>query len=1108
MKEKNVKSDFLNRLFRVVLISVCFITLNFFSAYAQERATVSGVIEDESGNPLIGASVLEKGTTNGVLTNSIGNFTLVLTDRRNPIIVSYIGYQKEEVLFNGEQLLKITIKEDSQSLGEVVVIGYQLMRKSDITGSVASVKSSELNLTTPTIGQSMVGKVSGVQIFQVSGAPYKSTKIRVRGTSSVNAGSDPLYVIDGYPSNEDLFLNPEDIESIEVLKDAASAAIYGSRASGGVILITTKRGKTGKPVVTYDYQYGINQLSKKVDMLNAAEFTELFVDAHNKTYKDELINRGKVSQSNWTDDYFKDNNSQRTTRLGTSLSSVKIPDWLYDFPTGQLKSTGYDTDWQDELYRNAINQRHSISISGGKSGISYNISGGYQNQEGIMLGTDQEKFNFRSNLDIELSSKFSIGTNLSFTNTNNNEVGEGRFNASPTMAALVYLPIFKAYNEDGTPSKYEQASYAADYAFQSGIENPVAYVQEVLNNRKASRSTANLFGQYKINEYLSAKLSAGTYKYNDKYVFYLPTSITNGTRPPYSVESTTAANARSRTLLEEDYLSEFTLNYNQKIGNFSFSGVGGTSVQKNTKDIIDVNANGFTDDKIPDVVGGGADATNFTRNSGTSMFVSSIVSAFGRLNANYLDKYHITASFRGDGCSLFGPANRWGYFPSVSAGWTVSSEEFYKNLFGDNSNFKIRGSWGLSGNNNIGTYNFQQVMGKSGVVIGNNIVTAMYPSAFKDINLGWESTSQTNIGFDLSILNGKFSVIANYYDSYTFNLLFEKSITAVSGSTSMLTNLPDSKINNTGFDVQVDANLIRSKDWDFKVSANISFNKNKVIDLGGSGTILTNGAERSYKTHITQEGEPIGMFYGFKVVGMVNEQDLINLVEDDKYYNPSTKTFPEGYVLKGPARSLAQSTKLQLGDFYFEDLNGDGVVDDNDKAIIGNPYPDFIFGFFLSGRYKNIDLAASFNGSYGNEILDGQCYYLFNMEGSGNQYQSVNDRYRTPENPGNGEVYRAARGGTQSNSTRLSTFYLEDGSYLRCTNITLGYTWQSIARITNNAISNIRFYGALDNPFTFQKYRGYNPEVDYNNGSNLTPGVDYGKYPLMKAFNMGVKVTF
>lgn len=1108
MKMKNLKPAFNSRFLGIIFISICCFAVNVLTAGAQERTKVSGVISEEAGMPLVGASIIEKETSNGVVTDANGNFTIILTDKKHPIVISFIGYQKEEILYKGESTLQVRMKEDRQSLGEVMVVGYQVMRKSDVTGSVASIKPTELNLTAPTIGQSLVGKVAGVQISQVSGAPYKSTKIRVRGTSSVNASSDPLYVIDGYPSNEDLYLNSEDIESIEVLKDAASAAIYGSRASGGVVMITTKRGKEGKAQVTYDYQFGINQLSRKVDMLNSEEFIDLFVSAHNNSYKDELINRGKVTQANWTDDYFKDNNDQRTARIGTSSSAVKIPDALYDFQTGQKKVSEYDTDWQDELYRNAQNQRHNISILGGKNGIRYAISGGYQDQQGIMLGTGQERYNLRSNIDAEVNNRFSVGANISFTQATNNEMGEGRFNASPAMAALVYLPIFKAYNEDGTPAKYEMSSNSSAYGLQSGIENPVAYALEVKNYRKSSRSTYNVFGQYKLMPGLIAKISLGTYKYNEKYEFYLPTSITNGTKPPYSSESIAAAYARSRMLTVDDYLSEFTLNYNQKIGNLSLSGVGGASVQRNDKDVLDVNANGFTDDKIQDIVGGGADPSNFTRNSGTGKFAYSMASAFGRLNANYRGKYHFTASFRGDGCSLFGPTNRWGYFPSVSGGWTVSKEKFYTDWLGDNSSLKLRASWGLSGNNSIGTYNFQQVMSKSGVVIGNNVVTALYPGAFRDINLGWESTSQSNFGFDLSLLQGRISIIANYYDSYTFNLLFEKSISVISGSTSMLTNLPDSKINNRGFDVQVDASVVKRKDWDLKVSANIAVNHNKVLDLGGSGTILTNGAERSYKTHITKEGQPIGMFYGFKVKGMINEQDMANLAEDDKYYNASTKKFPDGYVLKGPARSLGSTTKLQLGDLYFEDKNKDGVVDDNDKDIIGNPYPDFTFGFNLSGRYKNFDLSASFNGASGNDILDGQCYYLYNMEGSGNQYQVVNDRYRSSENPGNGNVYRASRGGTQSNSTRLSSFYLEDGSYLRCTNITLGYTCNAISRITNNSITSIRFYGALDNPFTLQKYRGYNPEADYNNGSNLTPGVDYGQYPLMKAANIGIKVTF
>lgn len=1078
--------------------------MNTVTLFAQNKTTVKGLVTDENDEPLIGVSILEKGTTNGTITNLDGLFSISLTNKANPLTCSYIGYTTTEVQYKNENTLIIRLKEDTQNLDEVVVVGYQVMRKSDITGSIASVKAGELNLSTPTVGHSLIGKVSGVQISQVSGAPYAGTKIRVRGTSSVNASSDPLYVIDGYPANSDLFLNPEDIESIEILKDAASAAIYGSRASGGVVLITTKRGKEGKATVQYDFQLGINTLARKVKMLNANQFIELFVDAHNNTYKDLLINSGKT----WHNDYIYDDNTTRTQRLGSNQASANIPDDFYDFKNRTIKSAQYDTDWQDELYRNAVNNRHNISVTGGTSTVRYAISGGFQGQDGIMKFTDQKRFNLRANIDVDINSKLTIGTNISDTHINSNEVGEGRFHQSPTMTALVYLPIFKPYNEDGSPSKFEMASMASQYAFQNNIENPIALAQEIKRERTSNRATYNIYAQYKILPELIAKINGATYRYDENYQYYMPTSLTNGTNPPYSPQAIAAANATTMMRQQEDYLGEATLNYNKQIKNFNLSGIAGFSIQRNQNDVLSVNANGFTDDKIQNIIGGGADPSNFSRNSETSKSANSLISGFGRLNAAYLNRYYLTLTLRNDGCSLFGPQNRWAYFPSVSAGWTISNESFYKNALTDNSTLKLRASWGKSGNNGIGNYNYQQVMGKNGVVIGNTITTAMYPGAFRDKSLGWESTSQFNIGFDFTMLNGRLSLITNYYDSYTTNLLFNQSISAISGTTSMLTNMPDSKINNRGFDIQVDANLINQKDFQLKVSGNISLNRNKVLNLGRAGTILSSGAERSYVTHITMENQPIGMFYGYKVAGMVTENDMTLLAEDDKFYNPSTKSFPEGYVLKGPARSLSQTTKLQPGDMYFEDINNDGVIDEKDKQVIGNPHPNFTYAFGIASSYKNIDFNATFNGVQGGNILDGQSYYLFNMEGSGNQYAAVNDRYRNNDQQGNGSVYRAARGGTQSNSTRLSSFYLEDASYFRCTNITLGYTLNNLSPATRNLISKLRIYAAIDNPFTIQKYRGYNPEVDYNNGSSLTPGVDYGKYPLMRAYNIGLQITF
>lgn len=1084
----------------------CLMLLAVESGQARSLADdwIQGLVVDQNGEAIIGASIFEKGTQNGTVTDVDGKFRLNVQNYGNTLEISYIGYTTQRIKPKKGDNLRIVLTEDTKTIDEVVVVGYQTMRKTDVVGAVSSVKSKELNVTTPTVGQSLVGKVSGVQISQVSGAPYGNTKIRVRGVASINASSDPLYVIDGYPSNDDLMLNPEDIESIEVLKDAASAAIYGSRAAGGVVLITTKRGKEGKVKVNYNFQLSVNQLAKKIDLLNSAQFADLVVEGRNNAYKNILVNSGKT----WDDSYIHHTNAERAQMIGSANSAAMIPEFLYDFDKGEVITPQYDTDWQDELYQNALSQRHHVSVNGGTDKIRYEVSMGYQNQEGIILSTGQKRLNLRANLDAEISSKFRIGATISNTSNWNREVQEGRFNQGPILGALIYAPIFRCYDDNGQLIKGEMTSYASDYGFQQ-IENPVALATETKIRRNGVRNTYNMTATYEPVKNLFLKANLGMYTYSEKYEFYRPTSLSDGANQPYSDQAKAAANAIANTTLQSDYLAEFTANYNKTWNDVhNFSGVAGYSVQKDMIDVLGVKATGYEDDHITEVTGHGADPSDIQLNN-TYKSNWTMLSYFTRLNYNFKNKYYLTASFRGDASSLFGPENRWGYFPSVSAAWTLSNEDFWKDHLGDSSSFKLRASWGMSGNNNIGNYEYATIMNSpAGVVFGNgSIVSAMYPSGVKDNAIGWESTSQYNVGFDLSLFNNRLSVSGNYYLSYTEDLLFEQPISAISGATSILTNLPDSKIRNTGFDLQVDARVLTGKDYGLNVSGNISLNRNKVLALGGN-TIITNGAERSYMTHITEEGQPIGMFYGFKVAGMVTEADMAGIAADDAVYKANGNSFPEGYKLQGPPRSLSQSVALQPGDLYFEDVNGDGVVNDDDKRVIGNPHPKFTYGFNISGNYRDLDVSASFNGSYGNQVLDGQDYYLFNMEGSGNQYSVVDDRYRSPENPGNGWVYKASRGGTQSNSTRLSTFYLQDGSFFRCTNITVGYSFSKIKQWSNGVISNLRLYVATDNPFTITKYKGYNPEVDYNDGSNLTPGVDYGKYPLMRAYNMGLQLTF
>jgi TonB-linked SusC/RagA family outer membrane protein len=1047
---------------------------------------ITGTVTDETNQPLPGVSIMIKNTNKGTSTDVSGKYS-ISAEPGAVLVFKFIGYLPKEITVGDQANINVKLVPQANMLNEVVAIGYQTIRKSDVTGSVASVKSSDLNLSSPSLGQALVGKVSGVQVSQTGGAPYTSPKIRVRGIGSFNASSDPLYVIDGYPSN-DIYINPEDVESIDVLKDAASAAIYGSRASGGVVLITTKKGKLGKGRFEYDVQTGIDQLAHKVKLLNADQAAQLVIDGRNNAYHDLWVNTGHT----WNDAMYSDPNTTRVTNVGNT-GSVSIPDGLYDFATQTPIKQTVNTDWQDELYRNTFMQKHTLSFSGASSDIRYYVSGSYQNQPGIIQSTGQQRYNFRANIDGDVSKRIHIAANIAYTQNTNQETQEGRFDHSPILGALIYMPYLPAYNADGSLATNAEAAGSTQYGYQ-GIENPVALAERIKINRKGYRGHYNAAATYHILKDLDFKTNLGTETYTEKYDYYYPTTLSSGAFPPGSQQSILAANAQASNLVTVDKLAEFTLNYNKQIGKHHFDALAGYTAQITSADYISVKANGFQNDAIPEISNKGALAANFALNSAYKSEYT-LLSYLGRANYNYAGKYFLTASFRADGSSRFGPANKYGYFPSVAAGWNLSDEDFYHNFLGDQSTVKVRASWGKSGNFNIPNYAIQQTLAApTGTVLdGNSAVTATYPGGIKDNRLSWETTSQYNFGTDISLFKGRLSIIANYYLSYSYNLLYNQPISAISGSTTILTNLRDSKIRNGGFDFQVDGRIINSKDFTFGASGNISLNRNKVVKLPSNNTLIINGAERSYLTSITTQGQPIGMFYGFKVGGIITADNL-------------GKTAP----------SASQTNPAKIGDLWFVDTNHDGIVNDADKGIIGSPYAKFTYGFALNSTFKKFDLSAAFNGSYGNQVLDGQDYYLYNGEGSGNQYANVANRYRNAQNPGDGSFYRASRAGTQSNSTRLSTFYLQSGSYLRCTNLTLGYTLPGFLQNTLG-LTKARVFASVVNAFTITKYKGYNPDVDYNYSgaasnntqpANLAPGIDYGTYPLVRSYNLGVNVTF
>ena len=549
-----------------------------------------------------------------------------------------------------------------------------------------------------------------------------------------------------------------------------------------------------------------------------------------------------------------------------------------------------------------------------------------------------------------------------------------------------------------------------------------------------------------------------------------------------------------------DYLGEFTLNYKGEWNKHRLDVLGGYTMQKKTYDKVVVNAQGFSDDRIHEITAHGPNASDISLDSDTRKAAWTMMSYLGRINYSYNNKYIITGTVRTDGSSRFGKENRWGWFPSISIGWTTSNEKFYKDLFGDSSSLRLRASWGLSGNNNIGNYEHTATMSSGGYPFGGGVESAYWQGSFRDAAVGWEKTSQYNAGFDLGLFNGRVNIIGNYYHSLSYDLLYDQPISAISGSTSVKTNLNKARVLNQGVDFQVDGRILTGA-FKWNLNANISVNRNKVLELGGINDLYI-VSERNVVTHVTRSGLPIGSFYGYIQEGILST-DEYNKVMIDKG-NMVNGEFPEGYKLQGPA--VPNYNNVHPGDVKWKDVDGNGRITEDDRDILGNAYPDFTYGISTNMSYKNFDLSATFTGSEGAKVINFQKYYLYNMEGSGNQLASAADRWISDEQPGNGTVFRATRTSTPNISQRLSSYMVDDASYFRCSNITLGYNFPS-KWMNKMKVSSLRLYASVDNLFTITDYEGYNPEVS-SKGSNLLPGFDWGVYPLARTYSVGLKLSF
>lgn len=1057
---------------------------NTRDAQQQQTREVSGTVVDASGEPVIGANVLVKGTTNGVITDIDGNYTLSNVPANAVISISYIGYQPLELKAGSKELAKVVLKEDAEVLDEVVVVGYGVQRKRDVTTSISSMKASELAVPVSSVDQAIVGKMTGVQVTQPNGIPGGGLTIKVRGSGSITAGTDPLYVVDGFPMSSEAgsgtgqnvsplsTINMNDIESIEVLKDASAAAIYGSRGANGVVIITTKRGKEGKdlkPTVQYDGYAGFQQRTKKIDMLNAYDYARLSYDAHNNAYLDLLASKGLEGS-------IADTNEERNLKLGNNPDITNqaylLPPEIMPYVNGVQGLT--DTDWQDEVMRTALTHSHNLSLSGGNQSVRYFVSGNYAREEGIVIGSDFEQMGARGKVDANYK-KFSFGTNLSFNYSVYDIVPtEDRFKEETIVAsALAMSPIMPVYNADGS---YNFDQWRWQYA-QPQIVNPVALANEKEDQMKRYRFMGNAYGEYELYDGLKFRTSFGVDFNSYSRSYYRPSTLPTSLNPtPPSIPE---GSKRDKNML--NWVWENTLSYNKTFHkDHQLSAVAGWSAQKESVNTSLIAGTGYPNDLVHTV-----NAATAVTDWDATAYEWSLLSALARVQYSYKGKYMLSGALRADGSSRFGQNNRWGMFPSVSAGWYISEEDFMKATSSWLSSLKLRVSYGISGNFNIGNYEYYALLGQSNYVFGKGegaLSNGLYPSTAGNPDLGWEKTAMFNVGLEFGLFN-MLTFELDVYTSTTSDMLLDVPVAEYSGFSTVPMNI--GKVNNKG----VEFSLSTTNTWgDFTWNNrfNISANRNKVVDLGGVDEMITT---QESVTFITKVGEPIGNYYT-----LVTDGVFANQAEIDNSRDPDISK-----------RKHANVEGAKPGDFRFKDMDGNMEINENDRAITGNYMPDFTYGYSTELKYKNVDLSVAMQGVQGNEIANIFRRYINNMEGGGNCQADALDRWQSESNPGSGQVVRANRSATGMNGT-TSTWHIEDGSYLRIKNITLGYTLPE-KWLAGAGISRARVYFSTQNPFTFTKYSGYNPEVNMK-GTSLTPGIDYGTYPLAKSFVFGVNVTF
>lgn len=983
--------------------------------------TVRGTVTDAEGLPLPGVTVRIKETTRGTVTDQAGKYRLTGVEEGAVLVFSFIGFATAEVPMGGRTQIDISLREDVATLNEVVVVGYGEQERRDITGAIASVKGREVeNKPTASVDNLIQGRAAGVHVLQTSGEPGTAISVRIRGYNSIGGGNEPLYIVDGVPIKSGSYtsldqgsagfnaladINPNDIASIEILKDASATSIYGARASNGVVLITTKRGRAGKPTLNVNFYSGVSTLVKKLPVLNGREHREYFSEA--------WTNRGRGLRNEMTD----------------SLN------WTFSG----------DTDWQDEIFRSAATTNADFSIRGGTDQFKYAVSGGYFKQEGILLSSVYERVSGRVNTEYQATKRLTIGSNISYSLSTRNTVRQGDGNNFPIWMALRTFGFLRPTDTTGVLWKGT---------------NPVRQLMDVENEENSDRLVANLYGELEIIEGLKLRSNIAVDLLSLKEDRFIPEALL----------TTPLRQADSRYYRDRGWINENTMTYETNFSrDHNLTALVGFSQQASNTQTLSASGSGASSDKIPTLnASASIDEANSTETSW------GILSIFGRLNYSFRDKYLLNATIRRDGSSRFGRENRFGTFPSVSAGWRISSEPFMESSRLMNE-LKLRASYGLTGNQSIGNFTSrglfnvgENYLGQGGIgPAGNGIPNP---------DLSWESTKQFDVGLDVSVFDGRVYLIADYYHKRTDGLLFNVDLPGTSGYNSLTTNLGE--IQNEGVELTISTKNITGP-FEWSTDANISFNRNQVVALPNGEDQFATGLV----TGIIREGEPLGSFYGWVFDGVYARDEDV----------PDGLTTGGGIVFEG-------------GDAIFRDFNGDNSIDEMDLVIIGNAQPDFFGGVSNTFSYRNFDISALFTYSIGNEIYNA----VEEMRG-GNGF-SQNPRPYIWRNAWReqGDVTDVPVNWMVKpvDNDRNSSRWVEDGSYLRLKHVSFGYNFNSDF-LERYAVSNLRLYITGQNVWTLSNYLGYDPEVTTTSSDNSRLfGVDDGRMPVPRTLMIGINVTF